>query len=63
MAELFPISLAEQIECVDRELKMRARVYPLHMAAGKMTEKLAERETTRMQAVLETLRYLATKES
>lgn len=50
-----PISLAEQIQCVERELRYRERVYKRRIAEGKMTLRLAEREMTRMRAVLATL--------
>lgn len=55
MSELFDIPLSEQIECIERELKLRQSVYARRIAQGKMTVALAERETGRMRAVLNTL--------
>lgn len=53
------VPIAEQIACVERELRMRARVYPGWVAAGRMTRERAEAETRAMEAVLMTLRGLA----
>lgn len=50
------ISLTEQIECVERELGLRKRVYPRRVGDGKMTQSLADKEIARMEAVLATLR-------
>lgn len=58
MADLFPVTIDQQIECVERELKLRERVYPRRIAARQMTTVLAERELDRMRAVLATLRAL-----
>ena len=52
------IPIASQIACVERELKMRRRVYPRWVDAGKMTAAAAATETATMEAVLETLRGL-----
>lgn len=62
MADLFadePVSILEQIVCVEREINMRQRVYLRWVAAGKMKQHTAERELTVMRAVLETLRSTA----
>jgi hypothetical protein len=59
MPDLFPISLADQIACVEREIDFRHRVYGRRVAEGKMPKELADREITRMQAVLATLKSLA----
>lgn len=53
------VTLAEQIECIEREISYRLRVYPRRVADGKMTRRLADRELDRMRAVLATLRRLA----
>jgi len=49
------VSIEDQIACVERELKYREHVYPRRIADKKMTQQLADREMTRMQAVLQTL--------
>lgn len=49
------IPIDTQIACVRRELRMRATVYPNRVAAGKMRQQDAERETEIMAAVLATL--------
>lgn len=53
---LFGVSLEEQVECVERELGYRERVYKRRVGEGKMTAQLAERELARMRAVLATLK-------
>lgn len=52
------MSIGQQIEEVELELKYRAGVYPRLVAAGKMKAKITEYRTARMQAVLETLQWL-----
>jgi hypothetical protein len=58
MAELFPISLADQIACAERELKMRRQVYPRRVGNRLMRQEHAEREIATMEAIIETLRGL-----
>lgn len=58
MAELFPISIDEQIECVEREIRLRFRVYARRVSDRKMSQATADREIARMDAVLDSLRYL-----
>ncbi len=50
------VTIAEQVACVDRELGMRARVYPRWVKAGKLTQAAADLEMARMTAVRWTLR-------
>lgn len=52
------VSLADQIACVEREIKMRERVYLNWITRGTMTETNARKEIHRMRAVLHTLRQL-----
>lgn len=58
-ADLFPISLDDQIAAVRREIAMRERVYPRQVGNGRMTQTLADRELALMRAVLDTLRRVA----
>jgi hypothetical protein len=58
MADLFPVSLDDQIACVDRELGMRRRVYARRVTAKQMGANVAEREIAAMEAVLATLQRL-----
>jgi hypothetical protein len=55
MSDLFEPALADQIECVRREITMRERVYPRRVADRKMTPRQADLELARMRAVLKTL--------
>lgn len=58
MAELFPITLYEQIQAVERELAMRRKVYPRRVADRKMTQAKADREIAAMEAIHTTLTAL-----
>jgi hypothetical protein len=49
------ISINEQIDEVKRELAQRERVYARLVASGKLRQSIADYQTTRMRAVLETL--------
>jgi len=62
MTDLFaatPVTLAEQIQEVKRELAMRAVVYPRQVARGGLKAEAAATHKRRMEAALETLEYLA----
>lgn len=51
-------SIAEQIASVEREIRMRERVYPRWVEQRRMMAKTAEHEIACMRAVLATLRQL-----
>lgn len=51
--------LVRQIECVERELRIRRGVYPGMVAVGRMSAAKAAREIEDMEAVLATLRGLS----
>jgi hypothetical protein len=51
-------SLAEQIAELDRELRLRNRVYPRLVADGRLSEATANRHTRALRAALRTLRGL-----
>jgi hypothetical protein len=53
------VALDVQIRCVQRELKLRRRVYPRLVSQKTMRVEDATRETWEMQAVLDTLNRLA----
>lgn len=57
-SELFPIPLAEQLQCVEREISLRKRVYPRFIYNHKMTRENADREIARMEAVRESLIWM-----
>lgn len=52
---MFDISLEEQIECIDRELRLREAHYPRWVEQKKLTLKTANEELNRMKAVRQTL--------
>ena len=49
------LTLEGQIACVEREIKMRVRVYPRWVEANRMTQEKASQEIESMRAVLITL--------
>jgi hypothetical protein len=54
-------SLREQIEEIERELALRARVYPGQVHMGKMRRSVADYHMNRMRAVMVTLKQLQTQ--
>lgn len=60
MPDHSPSNIDEQIECVEREIKQRKRVYPRWVEQEKMTQALADRELSRMSDVLSTLKAVKT---
>lgn len=55
MGEHLLIAPDEQVACVERELRMRRRVYPRWVEAGRMTQAKADAEIRTMEAVLATV--------
>lgn len=49
------VGIARQIACVKREIALRERVYPKWIAAGRLSQKIADNELSAMRAVLATL--------
>lgn len=47
-----PISNADMIGCVQREIGMRKKVYPRWVEIGRMTQDQADREIAIMEMVL-----------
>ena len=47
-----PFTLAEKRAALERELRLRRRVYPRRVTDGRMTEVDAEREIAVMEAIL-----------
>lgn len=54
------ITLADQIACAARELKIRQGVYPKWVRSDRMKQDVADIEIARMAAILETLKSLRT---
>lgn len=57
---MIPIDL--QIAEVERELKLRARVFPRQVSKGTITQSAADKHMANMEAVLETLKLVRQKE-
>lgn len=51
-------SLEQQIECIEREISMRRKVYPRWVVTSRMTEEAARHEMAAMRGVLDTLKAL-----
>ena len=47
-----PITVDDKRACLERELRLRRRVYPRFVKAGRMTPEQAAREIALMQAIL-----------
>lgn len=61
MADLLsglPIPLEDQIAEIERELKQRDRVYPRLIEQGRLRGEVADLQSRRMLAALETLKGL-----
>lgn len=52
------VPLAVQIACIEREIKMRRRVYPRWIESLRITQAKADAEIAAMEAVLATLQAL-----
>lgn len=48
-------TIQQQIQCIEREIRMRDQVYPRRVEDGKMKQEQADREINTMRAVLGTL--------
>lgn len=57
------VSIGQQIDEVERELGQRRSVYPRLVSSGKLRSSIAEYQIKRMEAVLESLRWLADNEA
>lgn len=59
---MFEVTLQEMIDCINRELSFRSRVYPRWVRDGKLGQKAADMEMIRMQAVRDKLVSLLQQE-
>ena len=51
-------TIAEQLDCIEREIRFRRHVYPRRVANGKMTQVLADRQIALMESVKATLEQI-----
>ena len=58
-----PISLVQQIEEVEREIKLRESAFQSYGRSGRMRSSEVEFHIARMKAVLTTLRWLQANEA
>lgn len=58
ITEPIPVTIEDQVKCVEREISMREGAYPRFIAAHKMTQQTADREIAAMKAILRTLTNL-----
>jgi hypothetical protein len=52
----------QKLQCAERELRFRQRVFPRLVERGKMTQQQSERELELMQAIADDYRVLAQAE-
>lgn len=52
---LLPVRIADMITEVERELALRAAVYPRWVASGKLKQSTADEQVRRLRAVLDVL--------
>ncbi len=52
------MTIAEQIACAERELRLRQRCYPKWVQERRMSQATADKEIAGMTAIIETLREL-----
>jgi len=55
-------TFSEKLACVERELKMRKKVYPRWTVSGNMTEDQATRETALMEEIVADYRAMSERE-
>jgi hypothetical protein len=53
------VPIVAQIECAERELKYRLRVYPRWIQEGRMTQETSDNQLRGMRAIIETLQRVA----
>jgi hypothetical protein len=53
MPDLLPVTLADMLACIDRELKLRKAAYPRWVESGKISRSRADREIEVMAATRE----------
>jgi hypothetical protein len=56
--DALPVSLDAQLAEVEREIKLRSRVYPRWVEKGNLTQTAADRQLEIMRAVADSLRQL-----
>lgn len=63
MADDLRISINQQLEEVEHELKMRREVYPRRVSKGAMSKRDMDYRTARMEAVKKTLLWVQENET
>jgi len=58
-----PVSLSQQIEEVEEEIRMRESVYPRQVNKGSMRQSVADFKLARMKAALATLKWVKRHEA
>lgn len=56
------VTIDDQVQCVQRELRYRQRLYPRWVKDGRMSADQAATEINRMKAVLDTLGEIARRQ-
>lgn len=56
MSDLFPITIEDEIQELEREVALRKRVYPRWTADGRLTKVKADRQIAVMESAVERLK-------
>lgn len=56
MSDLFPITIEDEIQELEREVTLRRRVYPRWMAQGKISKVKADRQIAVMESIINRLK-------
>ena len=56
--ELFPIELDDEVAELEREIRLRKRVYPEFIAARRLSQAKADRQIAVMQSAIDRLKGL-----
>lgn len=55
-SDLFPITIEDEIAELEREVKLRKRVYPRWVFVGKLTQEKADRQIAIVESVINRLK-------
>lgn len=56
MSDLFPISIEDEIQELEREVSLRKRVYPRWVFQGRISQAKADRQIAVMQSIINRLK-------
>ena len=60
-SDLFPITSEDEIVDLEREIKLRKRVYPRWVVAGRFTQEKADRQIALLESLLARVKTIGAK--